>query len=134
MRFFREAETAGRLNHPNTTIYDVGEERGLAYIAMEYLKGKHLSDHTMIGPAAGCAKGARADCPHSGRARLRLTRHQVVHRDIKPANLMYEPATDILKITDFGIARITGLGNTRTGIAWHARPSFMSPSSSRDKL
>src|ERR1700722_4454622 len=45
-RFFREAETAGRLNHPNiVTIYDVGEERGLAYIAMEYLKGKHLSDY-----------------------------------------------------------------------------------------
>ena len=44
-RFFREAETAGRLNHPNiVTIYDVGEERGLAYIAMEYLKGRHLSD------------------------------------------------------------------------------------------
>ena len=39
-RFFREAETAGRLNHPNiVTIYDVGEERGLAYIAMEYLEG-----------------------------------------------------------------------------------------------
>src|SRR5271165_6994912 len=46
-RFFREAETAGRLNHPNiVTIYDVGEERGLAYIAMEYLKGRHLSDYT----------------------------------------------------------------------------------------
>ena len=45
-RFFREAETAGRLNHPNiVTIYDVGEERGLAYIAMEYLKGRHLSDY-----------------------------------------------------------------------------------------
>ncbi len=48
MRFFREAETAGRLNHPNiVTIYDVGEERGLAYIAMEYLKGRHLSDYAM---------------------------------------------------------------------------------------
>jgi hypothetical protein len=45
-RFFREAETAGRLNHPNiVTIYDVGEERGLAYIAMEYLKGRHLSEY-----------------------------------------------------------------------------------------
>jgi predicted Ser/Thr protein kinase len=45
-RFFREAETAGRLNHPNiVTIYDVGEEHGLAYIAMEYLKGRHLSDY-----------------------------------------------------------------------------------------
>ncbi len=48
-RFFREAETAGRLNHPNiVTIYDVGEERGLAYIAMEYLKGRHLSDYANV--------------------------------------------------------------------------------------
>jgi eukaryotic-like serine/threonine-protein kinase len=126
MRFFREAETAGRLNHPCiVTIYDVGEERGLAYIAMEYLKGHHLSDHT---------SSARLLEPHKildlvGRTAEALGfahRQQVVHRDIKPANLMYEPATDILKITDFGIARINGLGNTRTGIVL-GTPSFMSP-------
>jgi serine/threonine protein kinase len=50
----------------------------------------------------------------------------VVHRDIKPANLMYDPGTDILKITDFGIARLTGAGSTRTGIVL-GTPSFMSP-------
>ena len=126
MRFFREAETAGRLNHPNiVTIYDVGEERGLAYIAMEYLKGKHLSDHTTSARLLDAQKvldlvGRTADA--LGFAH----KQQVVHRDIKPANLMYEPATDTLKITDFGIARITGLGNTRTGIVL-GTPSFMSP-------
>jgi len=125
-RFFREAETAGRLNHPNiVTIYDVGEERGLAYIAMEYLKGRHLSDY---------AKSDRLMEPRKvldviGRTAEALGfahKQQVVHRDIKPANLMYDPSTDTLKITDFGIARLSGAGSTRTGIVL-GTPSFMSP-------
>ena len=125
-RFFREAETAGRLNHPNiVTIYDVGEERGLAYIAMEYLKGRHLSDY------------AKSDNLMEPRKVLEIVgrtaealgfahKQQVVHRDIKPANLMYDPSTDVLKITDFGIARLSGAGSTRTGIVL-GTPSFMSP-------
>jgi len=125
-RFFREAETAGRLNHPNiVTIYDVGEERGLAYIAMEYLKGRHLSDY------------AKSDALMEPRKVLEVIartadalgfahKQQVVHRDIKPANLMYDPGTDVLKITDFGIARLSGAGSTRTGIVL-GTPSFMSP-------
>jgi eukaryotic-like serine/threonine-protein kinase len=125
-RFFREAETAGRLNHPNiVTIYDVGEERGLAYIAMEYLKGRHLSDY---------AKSSNLMEPRKvldviGRTAAALGfahKQQVVHRDIKPANLMYDPSTDVLKITDFGIARLSGAGSTRTGIVL-GTPSFMSP-------
>ena len=126
MRFFREAETAGRLNHPNiVTIYDVGEERGLAYIAMEYLKGKHLSDHTTSSRLLDVQKVLDL-VARTADALGFAHKQQVVHRDIKPANLMYEPATDTLKITDFGIARITGLGNTRTGIVL-GTPSFMSP-------
>ena len=124
--FFREAETAGRLNHPNiVTIYDVGEERGLAYIAMEYLKGKHLSEfaksNNLMEP--------RKVLDVIGRTAEALGfahKQQVVHRDIKPANLMYDPATDVLKITDFGIARLSGAGSTRTGIVL-GTPSFMSP-------
>jgi hypothetical protein len=125
-RFFREAETAGRLNHPNiVTIYDVGEERGLAYIAMEYLKGRHLSEYatssTLLEP--------RKVLDLIGRTAQALGfahKQQVVHRDIKPANLMYDPNADVLKITDFGIARLTGAGSTRTGIVL-GTPSFMSP-------
>ena len=83
-RFFREAETAGRLNHPNiVTIYDVGEERGLAYIAMEYLKGRHLSDYatsnTLLEP--------RKVLDLIGRTAQALGfahKQQVVHRDINP--------------------------------------------------
>jgi eukaryotic-like serine/threonine-protein kinase len=125
-RFFREAETAGRLNHPNiVTIYDVGEERGLAYIAMEYLKGRHLSDfathETLMEPRKVLELTARV-----AQALGFAHKQQVVHRDIKPANIMFDPSADVLKITDFGIARLTGAGTTRTGIVL-GTPSFMSP-------
>ncbi len=125
-RFFREAETAGRLNHPNiVTIYDVGEQDGLAYIAMEYLKGKHLSDfattNTLLEPRKVIELVAR-----TADALGFAHKQNVVHRDIKPANLMYDMAGDTLKITDFGIARLTDAGSTRTGIVL-GTPSFMSP-------
>jgi eukaryotic-like serine/threonine-protein kinase len=125
-RFFREAETAGRLNHPNiVTIYDVGEERGLAYIAMEYLKGRHLSEYataTNLLPPRKVLELIGRTAEALGFAH----KQQVVHRDIKPANIMYDPSTDVLKITDFGIARLSGAGSTRTGIVL-GTPSFMSP-------
>jgi hypothetical protein len=125
-RFFREAETAGRLNHPNiVTIYDVGEEHGLAYIAMEYLKGRHLSDYATSDNLLEPRKVLEL----MGRTAQALGfahKQQVVHRDIKPANIMYDPNADVLKITDFGIARLTGTGTTRTGIVL-GTPSFMSP-------
>jgi serine/threonine-protein kinase len=125
-RFFREAETAGRLNHPNiVTIYDVGEERGLAYIAMEYLKGKHLSDYAKSDNLLEPRKVLEV-IGRTAEALGFAHKQQVVHRDIKPANLMYDPATDVLKITDFGIARLSGAGSTRTGIVL-GTPSFMSP-------
>ena len=125
-RFFREAETAGRLNHPNiVTIYDVGEQDGLAYIAMEYLKGRHLSDfataNTLLEPRKVIELVAR-----TADALGFAHKQNVVHRDIKPANLMYDMAGDTLKITDFGIARLTDAGSTRTGIVL-GTPSFMSP-------
>jgi serine/threonine-protein kinase len=125
-RFFREAETAGRLNHPNiVTIYDVGEERGLAYIAMEYLKGRHLSEYATAGNLLEPRKVLDLIARTAGALGF-AHKQQVVHRDIKPANLMYDPAADVLKITDFGIARLTGQGSTRTGIVL-GTPSFMSP-------
>ena len=125
-RFFREAETAGRLNHPNiVTIYDVGEERGLAYIAMEYLKGRHLSDYTKSDSLMEPRKVLQV-IARTADALGFAHKQQVVHRDIKPANLMYDASTDTLKITDFGIARLSGAGTTRTGIVL-GTPSFMSP-------
>ncbi|HLP98481.1 MAG TPA: serine/threonine-protein kinase [Sideroxyarcus sp.] len=125
-RFFREAETAGRLNHPNiVTMYDAGEEHDLAYIAMEFLKGKDLVPYTKrdnllplpkvlsivarVADALGYAHGLN-----------------VVHRDIKPANIMYDIESDTVKVTDFGIARITDSSKTKTGMVL-GTPSYMSP-------
>jgi eukaryotic-like serine/threonine-protein kinase len=124
--FLREASIAGGLNHPGiVTIFDVGRTEGLAYIAMEYLKGQHLSDYArpdrllpvdtvleLVGRAATALDYAHA--------------HNVVHRDIKPANIMYDSVSDSLKITDFGIAKLIDANRTRTGIVL-GTPAFMSP-------
>jgi len=125
-RFFREAETAGRLNHPNiVTMYDAGEEHDLAFIAMEFLKGKDLAPYTkpdnllpLLKVMDIVAKTAEAlDYAHT---------QNVVHRDIKPANIMYELETSSVKVTDFGIARITDSSKTKTGMVL-GTPSYMSP-------
>jgi serine/threonine protein kinase len=125
-RFFREAETAGRLQHQNiVTIFDAGEEHDLAYIAMEFLKGKDLVDNCKDGnllpvPTVLSIIARVAD------ALSYAHKQHVVHRDIKPANIMYELASDTVKVTDFGIARITDSSKTKTGLVL-GTPSFMSP-------
>lgn len=125
-RFFREAETAGRLQHQNiVTIFDAGEEHDLAFIAMEFLKGKDLADH--------CKAGQLLPVPvvisivaRVAEALAYAHKQNVVHRDIKPANIMYEAQSDTVKVTDFGIARITDSSKTKTGLVL-GTPSFMSP-------
>jgi serine/threonine-protein kinase len=125
-RFFREAETAGRLNHQNiVTMYDAGEEHDLAYIAMEFLKGKDLVPYTKPGallplPQVMGIVARVADALSYAHA------NHVVHRDVKPANVMYEPESDSVKVTDFGIARITDSSKTKTGMVL-GTPSYMSP-------
>ena len=125
-RFFREAEMAGRLKHPGiVTVYDAGEDNGIAWIAMEYVQGRMLSDFTMsdqlLPPASVFEVAARIadalDYAHQ---------QDVVHRDIKPANVLFDPATLDIKITDFGIARLTNSSSTRSGIVL-GTPSFMAP-------
>ena len=125
-RFFREAETAGRLQHQNiVTIFDAGEEHDLAYIAMEFLKGRDLADH--------CKSDQLLPMPvvvsivaRVAEALAYAHKQNVVHRDIKPANIMYERESDTVKVTDFGIARITDSSKTKTGLVL-GTPSFMSP-------
>ncbi|KAF0813973.1 Serine/threonine-protein kinase PrkC [Andreprevotia sp. IGB-42] len=125
-RFFREAETAGRLNHPNiVTIFDAGEEHDLAYIAMEFLKGRDLLPYTKAGELLPLLE-ALAVVRQVAEALDYAHQQSVVHRDIKPANIMYEPGSKIVKVTDFGIARITDSSRTKTGMVL-GTPSYMSP-------
>ncbi len=105
-RFMREAQSAGRLQHPNiVTVYDVGDHQGELYIAMEYIDGDTLA--TLI----------RDDLPFSPIRKLDIIdevadglgfAHQrgIIHRDIKPANLMISRA-GLVKVLDFGIARVS---------------------------
>jgi serine/threonine-protein kinase len=125
-RFFREAETAGRLNHANiVTIFDAGEEHDLAYIAMEFLKGKDLVPHSKPGNLLPLPE-VMSIVARVAEALDYAHRNGVVHRDIKPGNIMYDPETDSVKVTDFGIARITDSSKTKTGMVL-GTPSFMSP-------
>ncbi len=125
-RFFREAETAGRLNHPNiVTMYDAGEEHDLAYIAMEFLKGKDLVAYTKPENLLPLPK-VMSIVARVADALDYAHKQNVVHRDIKPANIMYDPETDTPKVTDFGIARITDSSKTKTGMVL-GTPSYMSP-------
>jgi eukaryotic-like serine/threonine-protein kinase len=124
-RFFREAESAGNLNHPNIVrIFDAGEEHEIAYIAMELLEGHDLKKYcskasllplqTVLDYAAKIADGL--DYAHGS---------GVIHRDVKPANIMLLK-DGTLRITDFGIARIAASSKTATGTVM-GTPSYMSP-------
>ncbi|WP_250829488.1 serine/threonine-protein kinase [Marinobacter sediminum] len=125
-RFFREAEAAGRLSHPSiVTVYDVGEEADLAYIAMDYAQGRSLGEFGKPGrllplPTVLDIVARVADAlayAHS---------QKIIHRDIKPGNIIYNPDTGGIKITDFGIAKISDDSRTRTG-AVMGSPLYMSP-------
>jgi serine/threonine-protein kinase len=126
-RFFREAETAGRLTHPNiVTIFDVGEDWDLSYIAMEILDGEDLIPHTRknnLLPMRRVVEIIIQACDALAYAH----EQGVVHRDIKPGNIMVLKSGQV-KVTDFGIARITSSSKTQTaaGIIL-GTPSYMSP-------
>ncbi|WP_460236516.1 protein kinase domain-containing protein [Aurantivibrio plasticivorans] len=125
-RFFREAEAAGRLSHPNIiTVYDVGEEHDLAFIAMDYVDGKSLASYVhedhLLSLADVCELIAQvAD------ALAYAHQHQIIHRDIKPGNIMYQVSHRIAKVADFGVARIVDSAKTNTGDILGS-PLYMSP-------
>ncbi len=124
-RFFREAESAGTLNHPGIVrIFDAGEENEVAYIAMELLDGQDLTKFCAKGGLLPLDKALEyvatvADALDYAHAQ------GIVHRDIKPANIMLLKDGSV-RVADFGIARITASSKTATGTVM-GTPSYMSP-------
>jgi len=124
-RFLREARSAGRLNHPNiVTIYDVGEQDGVAYIAMELLEGKSLQQILREMPRLPMAIIAELAAQVADGLDL-AQRFKITHRDIKPANIMVSSDWRA-KVTDFGVAHVASSSMTQTGSALGS-PKYMSP-------
>lgn len=124
-RFHQEVQISGRLSHPNiVTLFDIGEEKGVPFLAMEYVKGKTVGEllesgerfrpERVLGLVSQAASAL--DYAHS---------QGVIHRDIKPSNLIVQEG-DRLKVTDFGIAKAADSEITQTG-ALLGTPSYMSP-------
>jgi eukaryotic-like serine/threonine-protein kinase len=124
-RFFREAEAAGKLSHPNiVTIFDVGEDYEIAYMAMELLDGSDLTKYCRKGNLLPPAEIIRViSCVASALDYAHA--NGIIHRDIKPANIMILNNGEI-KVADFGIARVMATSKTQTGVVL-GTPSYMSP-------
>ena len=141
-RFLREAKSAAALDHPFIcNIYEVGEEDGLSFIAMEYVQGQTLQEAVAKGPLP--LKEALEKAIEIAEALETAHKHNIVHRDIKPSNIMVTPEGHV-KVMDFGLAKesvsaegaggqeqaITGL--TKTGFTV-GTPAYMAPEQLRDQ-
>jgi len=124
-RFYREAQSAGGLQHPNiVTVHDLGEENQTPYIAMEFIEGTSLE--ALVQKKAPIPLSQKVGyivqaCRGLGYAHQR----GVVHRDIKPANIMLT-GEGVVKIVDFGIARVMAASKTQSGL-FIGTVAYMSP-------
>jgi CHASE2 domain-containing sensor protein/tRNA A-37 threonylcarbamoyl transferase component Bud32 len=123
-RFYREGRIAGQLTHPNiVTVFDVGEDLGMSYIVMEYVDGQTLTQWMKT------QRFSVAQIKHvvHGAAMALEYAHEngVFHRDVKPDNIMVGK-TGIVKVMDFGIARVVESNLTKTGSVM-GTPAYMSP-------
>ena len=124
-RFSREAEIAGKLSHPAIgTIYDVGEEDELTYMAMEYVEGVNIEQYTAKDNLLPFRKTLKV-VADVAEALDFAHKADVIHRDIKPANIMLLENGEV-KVTDFGIAKAISSSRTKTGVIL-GTPNYMSP-------
>jgi eukaryotic-like serine/threonine-protein kinase len=124
-RFYQEARSAGTLQHPNiVTIYELGEENGTTFIAMEYIDGETLEE--MIARKANIPLVVKLGYFVRVSEGLEYAHeHGVIHRDIKPGNIMVT-AEGVAKIVDFGIARIMDMSMTQANFVIGSR-GYMAP-------
>ena len=125
-RFYQEAKTAGRLNHPNiVTVYDVATSGNMPYLAMELLEGHELG--RLLSSGRPLPVGHALDIAAQVADGLAYAHGQgVVHRDIKPANIMVTP-DGLVKIADFGIARMRSAERGGDNAPVLGSPRYMSP-------
>lgn len=125
-RFRREAEAEARMNHPNiVTVYEAGQQGENVYIAMDYVDGTTLEEFTdpdNLLPvqevvSIGIQAAKALDYAHG---------KEIIHRDVKPSNVLYMRERGLVKVSDFGIARLSDADQTRTGTIL-GTPSYMSP-------
>ncbi len=123
-RLFREAQSAGSLSHPGiVTVYDIQEERGSAFIFMEYVEGQTLE--LLLPRKQLSPEQIRSILEQTATALDYAHAKGIIHRDIKPANLMVTPQ-GIVKIMDFGVARMQSQNTTHTGTLL-GTPTYMAP-------
>lgn len=107
-RFLREAKGAGVLSHPNiVTVFDVGEDQGHPYIAMELVEGATLAEEIKASKPLTTAEIVEIGI-QLARALDYAHKRGIVHRDVKPGNIMRLTDSNTIKVADFGICRIDG--------------------------
>jgi serine/threonine-protein kinase len=124
-RFLREAQSAGGLHHPNiVTIYEVGEEEGLLYIAMEFVEGRSL-EKLLASRTKLTTEETVTLISRIGDALDYAHRKGIVHRDVKPGNILLD-SEGHPRLLDFGIAHLPSSTITQTGVSM-GTPSYMAP-------
>ncbi|MBK8597050.1 MAG: protein kinase [Holophagales bacterium] len=134
-RFLKEAKISGRLQHPNiVTVFDVGEDEGVLYLAMEYISGGALSQRLTDGIEFPIPERIRI-LSEVADALAHAHQRGVIHRDVKPANILLTEAS-VAKVTDFGIGKLlTGDTDLTSTGQMVGSPAYMSPEQIRgDKL